>query len=79
MIALIDPDAFQSIALKWIGVISLVLTAAVAAGTALWQKVSALVDRADRQSVKTGSLQAQVTAVALQTPPTQHPPTNVIK
>lgn len=72
----IDPDVFQSLALKWIGVIATVLTAALIALGALWSKMLDLRDRADRQSLKTGSLQEQVTSVALQTPPQ---PSNVTK
>lgn len=71
ILAAIDPDEFQSLALKWIGAIGVVSGAAVIMLASLWAKVHAVIDRQDRQSAKTGSLQEQLTQVALTSPPPQ--------
>lgn len=71
---------FQTTATSWIyslvAVLGVVTTVLLPAFAVLWSKVQDLVKRQDRQAQKTGSLQQQVTSVALAaTPAAAAPPT----
>lgn len=65
----------QTLALKWIAALSIVMTALITAIGALWMKVKEMTHRQDRASEDKRQLQNQVTDLAKQIPP---PPSAVL-
>lgn len=64
----------QSLALRWIGFIGIVLTALITMLGALWMKVKELKERMERATEDKRALQLQVTDLAKMVPPPVAPP-----
>jgi hypothetical protein len=79
MIALISPEAAQSAAIAWIGVLSAIAIAAAAAISMILPKVSALVEAV--KTLKAGHERnaTAITQIALATPPAQNAPSSSAK
>lgn len=71
-------EEFQSLALKWLGMVSVVGGAIISAVWVLWTKYIELKERMNRATLDRQQLQAQVTDLAKQIPPPTPPVVPVI-